>query len=91
MELLSQILEATDDILMEQESLSLFPSEYVDGSPAPADITEVEIEIDNYYMDPSLPVLWVTVTTQQKGGWLAYLQSDFRNKLEGVMVMTLVH
>jgi len=90
LELLSKILEAADDTFMEQESLSLFPGEYMDGTIAPPDITEVEIEIDRLYtVESGLPGLRVTVSTPQHGGYIAYLQSDWYGKIEGFMTTTL--
>jgi hypothetical protein len=77
LELLSQILEAANDTFMEQESLSLFPGECMDGSVAPPDITEVEIDIDRLYTEESgLPGIRVRVSTHEHGGWIAYLQTD---------------
>jgi hypothetical protein len=77
LELLSAILVAADNTFMEQESLSLFPGEYMDGTIAPPDITEVEIEIDRMYtVESGLPGLRVQVSTHEHGGFIAYLQTD---------------
>jgi hypothetical protein len=90
LELLSQILQAADDTFMEQESLSLFPGEYMDDTIAPADITEVEIEIDRLYtIESGLPGLRVTVSTPQHGGFIAYLQTCASGAFEDGMTTTL--
>ena len=90
LELLSQILEAANDTFMEQESLSLFPGEYMDGTPAPPDITEVEIDIDRLYTEESgLPGIRVQVSTHEHGGFIAYLQTCPSGKFDEGITTTL--
>ncbi len=90
LELLSAILEAADDTFRESESLSLFPGEYMDGSIAPPDITEVDIEIDRLHTEESgLPGIRVQVSTPQHGGFIAYLQTDDEGTFDIGMTTTL--
>lgn len=90
LELLSAVLQAADDTFMEQESLSLFPGETMEGTPLPPDITEVEIEIDRLYtVESGLPGLRVTVSTLQHGGFIAYLQTCEGGQFEDGMTTTL--
>lgn len=85
LELLSQILEAANDTFMEQESLSLFPGEYMDGSIAPPDITEVEIDIDRLYtVESGYPGIRVQVSTHEHGGFIAYLQTNDEGVFDGM-------
>jgi hypothetical protein len=87
-ELLAAIIEATDEALRDHQDLSLFPGEYMDGTPAEPDITEIEIEKIDF--NPEFPGLWIEVTIQQQGGWTVFLQSNHPGeKLYSPIVTTL--
>lgn len=79
-ELLTSILQGADDSLQEAQGYSLFPGEYMNDSPAPADVTDLTIEIDRCHtLESGLPGLCATVTTEPSehcGGWIIYLEQS---------------
>ena len=67
---LGNILAAADAAFIESAlSISLFPGVYEDDSPAPADITEIEIEMCPWQPD------WIQVTSYEHD-WRVYLETS---------------